>query len=132
MNDRVTPAKDGKAVVEQFYTAVMTGSLDDFLALTHPDIEVHVPANLPWGGVHRTAESFWNLFPKIGAMINSASFKVLDIYGEGDRVFATVTADTIDGHSLIVGEDWRVREGRIDWVRVYYFDSRPIINLSAA
>jgi ketosteroid isomerase-like protein len=118
---------DGKTIVQTFYEDCARHDMDKAFGAMHPEFEIQIPGNLPWGGVHHGAEGFkTHVMPKLALALDPHSVKVQSIYGEGDKVFATVTARSASGEDLIIGEDWTVKDGRLYRARVYYFDSTPV------
>jgi hypothetical protein len=60
-------------------------------------------------------------------MVDIGSIKLRSMFGEGDKVFATATANALSsGEEFMIGEDWTVKDGRVYRLRLFYFDPTPV------
>jgi hypothetical protein len=62
----------------------------------------------------------------MASKIDLASIKLQALFGEGDKVFATATANALrSGEEFMIGEDWTVKDGKVYRLRLFYFDPTP-------
>lgn len=118
---------EAKTAVMKFYEAAASGDPVALAATVHEDFRTEAPPMLPWGGVTEGRDAVMaRVLPRLAAAMNLDSIKMESIYGEGDKVFVTITAETVDGDPVMLGEDWTLRDGKPAAVRVYWFDPRPV------
>ena len=118
---------ESKDAVLRFYEAAASGDPDALAATVHEDFRAEAPPMLPWGGVTEGRDAvIARILPQLAANLNLETLKIASIYGEGEKVFVTLTAETLRGEPVMLGEDWTLRDGKPAAVRVYWFDPRPI------
>lgn len=116
-----------KEAVLRFYDAAATGDAEALARSVHEDFRAEAPPMLPWGGVTEGRDAvIARILPQLAAHLDLDSLTIESIYGEGDKVFVTITAATVRGEPVMLGEDWTLRDGKPAAVRVYWFDHRPI------
>ncbi|MBA4806362.1 nuclear transport factor 2 family protein [Brevundimonas sp.] len=123
---------ESKDAVLRFYEAAASGDPDALAATVHEDFRAEAPPMLPWGGVTEGRDAvIARILPQLAANLNLETLKIASIYGEGEKVFVTLTAETLRGEPVMLGEDWTLRDGKPAAVRVYWFDPRPITDALA-
>ncbi|HTG39194.1 nuclear transport factor 2 family protein [Sphingomonas sp.] len=124
---------DDKAAVLRFYEAAASGDAVALAATVHEDFRVEAPPMLPWGGVTEGRDAvIAKILPQLAAALRLETLKMASIYGDGGQVFVTITADTILGEPVVLGEDWTLRDGKPSALRVYWLDPRPAIRALAS
>lgn len=123
---------ESKDAVLRFYEAAASGDPDALAATVHEDFRAEAPPMLPWGGVTEGRDAvIARILPQLAANLNLETLKIASIYGEGEKVFVTLTAETLRSEPVMLGEDWTLRDGKPAAVRVYWFDPRPITDALA-
>lgn len=123
---------DSKDAVLRFYEAVASCDPSALAATVHADFRAEAPRMLPWGGVAEGRDAFLDrILPQLAANLNLETLKIASIYGEAEKIFATLTAETISGEPVMLGEDWTLRDNKPASVRVYWFGPRPITDALA-
>lgn len=120
-----------REIVKRFYENLAAGNFEAVLASLHPDIEVHEPACLPYGGVWRGIDGVRELFSLAPQHLDVRVFNVEAIVADGDRVVGMIhTAVLRTGAPILVAEESVIRDGKITRVRV--FQSDPTLVIEAA
>ena len=116
-----------REIVRQIYEASFNGDRSAFPAAMHEDFEESIPPILPWGGVYRDRDAFErDMFPKLRAVVDFASFQLVSLSADGDHVAALLTARSIAGEEIWVAEHWIMRDEKVWRMRVFYFDTIPL------
>lgn len=124
---------ESKDAVMRFYAAAASGDAVALAETVHEDFYAEAPPMLPWGGVTRGRDAvIARILPQLAAALNLETLKIESLYGEGDRVFVTITAETAGGEPVMLGEDWTLRDGKPSAIRVYWFDPRPVTGAPSA
>lgn len=63
--------------------------LEDFPDRFDPNLLMHEPASLPFGGTYRGLAEFQRFYPEVRRFYDFERFELLGVYGDGDTVFAT-------------------------------------------
>jgi ketosteroid isomerase-like protein len=127
-----TEAQNRQAVVAAL-KSIQAGDVEPFWALFDPDVEFHEAQCLPYGGVHKGADTarrvhasirdHFELFPELQQVLAG-----------GDLVIAHI-AVTMRAHktgksaAFPVNEIYRFRGGKIVEWRVLYFDTHLAVSL---
>jgi ketosteroid isomerase-like protein len=119
---------NNKEAVLRFYEAAALGDAVALASTVHEDFYAEAPPMLPWGGVTEGRDAvIAKILPRLAATLNLETLKIASIYGEDEKVFVTITAETIHGEPVTLGEDWTLRDGKPAAIRVYWLDPRPAI-----
>lgn len=125
----VTARGGQQALVLQFYEAAVAGNIAAAVSLLHEDFRIEGGDILPWGGTHQGRDVVVaQVLAPLAAAIDLGSARVQSIYGEGERVFATIAAAAAGGEQVLIGEDWTVEDGLLRAVRVFWFDPTPVMS----
>jgi len=97
--------------------------LEDYPDRFDPDLVMHEPAILPFGGTHAGLESFQTFYPLVRGFYDFSRFELLGVYGDGDTVFATIRAGLVDSAGFIfIAEQFRFSGTKLVEVRVHICD----------
>lgn len=122
-----------RELVRRVYESLFDGDIILFKDATCGDFEAYVTPAVPWGGVHRGAESILaNVLPPLAAAIDFGSLRLVSISADGDNVAALLTALSISGEEVWLAEYWTLRDGKITNLRAFYFDGRTVVPSPAA
>ena len=117
----MTPTDRNKAFV-----AEMIGSkkrLEDYPDRYDPDLLMHEPASLPFGGTYKGLEQFQAFYPAVREFYDFSRFELLGVYGDGDMVFATIKAAVAEtGGTIHLAEQFRFEGDKIIEVRLHICD----------
>lgn len=115
-------AAENKQIVQGAYEAMAGGDARGFLGVLAPEIEIHEPPCLPYGGVHRGQGEVIGFMQQAGAFIAPGKLAVDALVAEGDTVVASLTLGLKDGSDAAVTEIWRLVDGKAVELKVFWFD----------
>ncbi|MFF0038887.1 nuclear transport factor 2 family protein [Streptomyces mirabilis] len=123
-----------KEVVQELYEGIFAGDLERVKKVIHPDFTFNIPPYLAWGGPGRGLEHFMStILPQVAGATDLSRLKVLTLIAEGEFVFVKLrTGVAGSSDTLIMMENWRVEDGRIVEMELFYFDHRPFLNNPSA
>ena len=100
-------------------------SLEDFPGRFDPDLIMHEPAHLPFGGTYHGLAEFQRFYPAVRDFYDFDQFELLDVYGDRDMVFATVkTRLSGSGAPIYIAEQCRFVGRTLVEVRVHVCEER--------
>ena len=100
--------------------------LEDFLGRFDPELIMHEPASLPFGGTYNGLAEFQRFYPAVRDFYDFDQFELLDVYGDRDMVFATVkTRLSGSGTPIYIAEQCRFDGRKLVEVRVHICEERP-------
>ncbi|MCD0484058.1 nuclear transport factor 2 family protein [Streptacidiphilus sp. ASG 303] len=76
-----------RETVMAMYNGLLTSDREVLQAITHPDIEIHVTEELPYGGDYRGLAGFQDLFRNTFGLIRS-TIEIENVFDAGSRVVA--------------------------------------------
>ena len=126
-----------RARVEQFVQAFRDRDGAAQLALMHPDIVIHEPEGLPYGGLYRGHAGWRALNKAILSAWDQLDLRVDYVLGEADGErfavkahMAGVSRRTGQRFECDVLELWTLRDGAIVELRPFYWDSRRLAEIN--
>jgi ketosteroid isomerase-like protein len=123
MNAAGSAAEQNKNLVLGALGAVTQGDTDSFLEAMHPELVVHEPGYLPFGGEHRGAEGFLGLFAEITKLVDVPTLELLSATADEERVVLLMTVELLNsGERRYLTEHWRIEDGKVREVRVFWSD----------
>jgi hypothetical protein len=126
----MTITEDNKAFIRE-----MLGSkkrLTDYPDRFDPNITMHEPQMLPFGGDYRGIDDFQNFYPAVRNYYDFATWELLGVYGDGDVVFATTrVAIAATAKTMYIAEQFTFRGRKLIDVRVHVCDA-PSTSTSTA
>jgi hypothetical protein len=98
--------------------------LEDYPERVDPNLVMHEPASLPFGGTYQGLEDFKRFYAKVRTYYDFDTWKLVDVIGEGDIVFSTsqVRVAGRDATMHIV-ERFRFAAATLVEVRVFICDA---------
>ena len=122
MTSTVTTAKANRDLVVGAIAAAKSGNMEGFTAALHPDIEVHEPDYLPYGGTFRGAEGFLELFGKATEVLDFETMEVVSATADDERAVLLMTCNLLStGEQRHITEHWVIEDGLVRDVRVFWF-----------
>jgi len=118
----VPTADENKQIVRSAYEGVAGGDAAAFFAALHPDVEVHEPPCLPYGGVYRGQREVIGMMREAAAHLAPGKLAIRELIAEGDSVVALLTLGLRDGSDALVTEVWRLRDGKAAALEVSWYD----------
>lgn len=99
--------------------------LDDFPGRFDPNLMMHEPASLPFGGAHHGLADFKRFYPDVRKYYDFNRFELLGVYGDGDTVFATfrVGIRAAPDTTMYVAEQFTFDGTKLIEVRVHICDA---------
>jgi len=119
--------QQNKDLVRHVYEASLSGDANAFPAAMHKDFQESVPPILPWGGVHRGTACITEVLPLWAAAVDATSIRLVSLSVDGEHVAALLTGQSVGGDELWIAEHWRVREGKLRSMMVFYHDTTPLV-----
>jgi uncharacterized protein len=124
-----TTSEQTRAALSALYDAVVRGDLEAFLAGMHPEVEIHEPDWLPYGGVYRGTNEVKDVLIAATKVIDLSRLSVESMFVDGDQGFVVVRAYALaTGAPTLVGEHWTMKDGKPGHCRVYHFDTAPVLD----
>ena len=121
----MTTAHENRDFVVGGLQAGLAGDLPAFLAVLDPDVEIHEPEYLPYGGVHRGHAAVRTMLAQAGKVVDFRTLEFVSIVAEGDRLAMMMTVNLrSDGQERHIIEHWQMQNGLVREVRVFW-DALP-------
>lgn len=122
---------DNVKTVQKIYDAFGRGDVPAVLAQLGPELEIHEPESLPFGGVYRGPQGFLQLLSKIAETVRALEIKPERIFGQDDVVVVmSRLSGVVSGSPERVGtpliERWTFRDGRPAELWAFYFDAAAL------
>ncbi len=117
----MSQADENKSFVKEMISSGRT--LEDYPDRYDPDLVMHEPASLPFGGTYRGLEEFRRFYRHVRSFYDFKRFELLGVYGDGDTVFATIHAGLAasDG-TIFIAEQFRFSGAKLAEVRLHICD----------
>ncbi|SEP81423.1 hypothetical protein SAMN05428969_1029 [Devosia sp. YR412] len=94
--------------------------LEDYPERFDENLVMHEPASLPFGGTFRGLAEFKEFYPAVREFYDFDRFDLLDVFGDGDTVFATIKAGLLNSPTIIfLAEQFTFSGRRIVEVRLH-------------
>ncbi|MGU3373968.1 nuclear transport factor 2 family protein [Chryseobacterium sp. M5A1_1a] len=119
--------QENREIIRIIYEAAAKGDINTIVSALHEDFEEMVPPILPWGGIHRGVSDFIKVLPIVARAIDFPSLRLVNLSANGDRVSALCTGNTTSGKELWVCEHWKLHNGKVTNMMVFYHDTTPLI-----
>ncbi|HEY4213381.1 MAG TPA: nuclear transport factor 2 family protein [Steroidobacteraceae bacterium] len=118
----MTPTESNKAFISKMLSEKKR--LEDYPGRFEPDLEMHEPAVLPFGGTYRGLREFQQFYPEVRRYYDFETWELLGVYADGETVFAT-TRVGVAGTSRVmyIAEQFTFKGERITQVRVHICDT---------
>lgn len=98
--------------------------LRDYPGRASPDLVVHEPASLPFGGTYRGLDAYEQFYPRVRQFYDFSRFELLQVYADGDVVFALINAGIAGTDaSLMLCEQFTFRQRQLVEVRLFLHDA---------
>jgi hypothetical protein len=108
------------------FVATMLGSkkrLEDFPDRVDPNLVMHEPASLPFGGTYRGLAAFQRFYPEVRRFYDFERFALLGVYADGDTVFATIRVGIAGSPEFMyIAEQFIFSGTKLTEVRVHICD----------
>jgi ketosteroid isomerase-like protein len=107
-------------------TDIRAGNVDRFWESLHPDVVVHEPDHLPFGGTYTGVETLKVLSGEVAKVLDVASAELVNLTADDERVIPLLKFKLIgSGRDMYVMEQWRLEDGKIRELRVFWFGTLP-------
>ena len=119
----MTNTDENKAFIKE-----MLGSkqqLTDYPDRFAPEIAMHEPRMLPFGGDYRGVVAFQKFYPKVRAFYDFSTWELLGVYGDGDTVIATTRVKIANSaKTMYIAEQFTFAGRKLVDVRVHVCDAQ--------
>lgn len=112
-----------KQVVQGAYEGLASGDVKAFLGALHPDVEIHEPDSLPFGGTYRGTEEVLGFMGEAAKVVAPGQLEVEKVIAEDDHVVAVIRMGLQSGDEARITEHWHMRDGKAAEVHVFWFDT---------
>jgi uncharacterized protein len=123
-------AEENKEVVRGAYDGMANGNPKAFLDALHPEITIHEPDPLPYGGTYRGHAEVMEFMKGAAGVMDVSRFDVEDLVADGDTVVARLTVGLHGGGETMLSEHWTMRDGQAVELRVFCFDPTVVSGTS--
>lgn len=114
--------EEHKQIVRSAYEEMAGGNPGPFLGALHPEIELHEPDPLPYGGTYRGQEEIITFMKKAAEVMEPGKLEIDELVAEGDRVVSLIRLGLKSGDEVLLTEHWLFRDGKAVELRVFWFD----------
>lgn len=115
-----------KQQIRNAIEAAVRGEADAFLGLLHPQIEVHEPPYLPYGGHYRGVDSVLPVIAEAAKVVDFATLNLQSIIADDEQVAVVETANlTGSDQQVKVIEYWQLEDGLIRQIDVFWSNLPP-------
>jgi len=108
------------------FVATMLGEkkrLEDFPDRVDPNLVMHEPGSLPFGGTYRGLAAFQRFYPEVRRFYDFQRFELLGVYADGDTVFATIRVGIAGSPEFMyIAEQFTFSGAKLTEVRVHICD----------
>lgn len=120
------PDNPTKQQIKDAIEAACRGEPDAFLGLLHPQVEVHEPSYLPFGGHYRGIDSVVPVIVEVSKLIDLDTLSLQSITADEDRVVVLETVSlTGNGQKVKVIEHWQLEDGLAREIDVFWSSLPP-------
>ena len=115
-------AQQNRDLVVGALQAAMSGDVATFLAAMHPEVVLHEPPYLPYGGEYVGREGFTQLFVEAVKYLDLSGAELVSATADEDRTVLLMTVPmAATGERIHVTEHWQCRDGQVVDVRVFWY-----------
>lgn len=101
--------------------------LTDYPDRFDPNITMHEPWMLPFGGDYQGIRAFNEFYPKVRNYYDFSTWELLGVYGEGNTVFATTRVEIANSaRTMYIAEQFTFAGRKLVDVRVHICDAQGI------
>jgi hypothetical protein len=112
--------------VNKAFVAKMLGEkkrLEDFPDHFDPNLVMHEPGSLPFGGSYHGLAEFQRFYPEVLRFYDFERFELLGVYADGDTVFATIRVGIAGSPEFMyIAEQFKFSGTKLIEVRVHICD----------
>jgi hypothetical protein len=102
--------------------AVKGGDADTFMAVLDPQVKIHEPPNLPYGGLYEGRESFLQIYEQVIKLADPTQIELISATADAERAVLLMTIPLLSGERFYVTEHWCLTNGLVTDVRVFWFE----------
>ena len=121
-------AEQNRSIVVGALSSALHGDIDGLLAVMHPEIRVHEPPYLPYGGVYEGTAGFLRLLGEATKYLDLAQAKLLAATADAMRTVLLMSVPLVgSGEPVHITEHWCLSHGLITDIRVFWFDLPEVV-----
>jgi len=118
----VKEAVDNAAFIKEMLG--LKKQLTDYPDRFDPNIAMHEPQMLPFGGDYVGIEEFKTFYPAVRKYYDFSTWELLGVYGDGDTVFATTRVSIANTtRTMYIAEQFTFSGRKLVDVRVHVCDA---------
>jgi ketosteroid isomerase-like protein len=117
-------AEQTKDLVEGAVEAAAAGDIEPFFSILHPEVEVHEPGYLPYGGHHRGRDAITRVFADAAKVVDFSSLRVNSVIADERHAAVLETVRLLESQKEItLSEHWVLDgDGLVREIRVFWSD----------
>ena len=102
--------------------AVKGGDVDTFMAALDPQVKIHEPPYLPYGGLYEGRDSFLQIYEQVTKLADPTQIELISATADAERAVILVTIPLLSGERIYITEHWCVTNGLVTDLRVFWFE----------
>ena len=107
--------------ISGMYACLQSQDIEKLLSMIDPNVTIHEPPFLSYGGAYHGINGFKELFPQILSYLNVFTVKVDSVLADGENVIAEVRVDTSDAESeVVLVEKFVIRNEKIVEIKLFF------------
>jgi hypothetical protein len=119
-------AQDNKQLVVGAIDSAKAGNIEGFLNVMHPEVVVHEPDHLPYGGTYHGRESLLEVVQKAAALVDLETLELTAVTADEERAVLLLKFQLLGtGEEMIGTEHWVIEDGLVRDVRVFWYGLPP-------
>ena len=119
-----------RRLIASLYRAATAGDQAHVAALMAPDLILHEPLFLKYGGTYQGAASLQQAMIAISQFVAYDTLTMQYLVADGDKVFAAVQVQEKEtGHLLQMAEEFTIQNGKIVEMKVFFFDAGSLLKI---
>ena len=116
--------KHNRELVLGALDAVKSGDIDGFMSVMHPDLSIHEPEHLPYGGIYKGGAGFLRLFAEAAKILDLSKIELVSATADESRTVLLMTVPLLStGETVHITEHWCVKHEWVTDVRVFWFEA---------
>lgn len=127
IEDKTALTEANRRTVERFFEAGKALDIETIFGMFDPGVTMHIPPGLPHSGDHVGIEAMMEAFVPVASIFDITEAQCEARIADGDRVVMLIDLPMHNGGSVRIAEVYRLEEGKIVDIRVFYWDTTAVV-----